>query len=874
MPFPANLSHMLALAESDPAAFAGLAMAIDETQIEQDREVYEGSLIQFFARAWREVDPSRLKLNWHHNLIADHLEAVAWGEIRRLVINIPPRCTKSLLANVIYPAWLWAQPNPEGLRGPQLQVMCISYGSVLSMELARTARRLVLSPWYQRLWGHRVKIYSDQSGIENFGTTAGGFRISSSMTGANLGRGGLLKILDDAHKIDDIESETERANVIRIYDEQLTTRETDPAHSAEIILMQRAGEGDLTGHVLGQNDPSLVHLCLPMRYDPERHCATPWGEDPRTREGELLWPAHFSENAVRQRESRMGPFACTPGESPVLMADLSLRPISEIKVGDQLIGFAVPPARREELHHTWRRRRLRHTTVEQVYSYRAPVVKILLDSGETIRCTRDHKWYRRARSPGRAEYLPAERGSRLVRICPARLPILTPEEERMGGWLAGFFDGEGTMSRHGVKDGQATGSITFCQGAGRNLPLCEILEKYLDHFGFKYGCYASHRIRKDGVQADHEIRHYRLKSNDGLAMFQKFMHIVKPNKWVDRILAAPLDTKWAMAKERVVSITEDGEETVYALKTTTGNYVVWGLASSNSAAQYQQSPVPRGGGIIERDWWQAWPDYQIEDLKELKPSPDGKTLNPRNPEVSYVIVSLDTAISEKESADWNACTVWGIWHRPRRSASRVPRFPEDDEALRVAGEEEDEQPRAIMLAAWRRRCRLHDPTLDADGWPKGLVERVLHTARLFRADSVIIENKTRGQDVRDELIRMMTHGREFMLHLFNPKKHGDKTNRLLSTQPLFTAKLVYAPIAFDAQTGAVVEYRWVNAVIAEISAFPRGQHDDFCDSVSMALLWLRGSGLLPLQHEHQQQVIEDRLSWSRRSEAPAQHYGV
>lgn len=528
------LDDLDAIMGLDPSALAAFAMSIDENQIEQDREVYEGSLIKFFQRAWREIDPSRLKINWHHELIADHLEAVAFGEIRRLVINIPPRCTKSLLANVCFPAWLWAQPDPDGLCGPQLQLMCISYGSVLSMELARTARRLILSPWYQRLWGHRVRIFADQGGIENFGTTAGGFRIASSMTGANLGRGGLLKILDDAHKIDEIESETERSHVIRIYDEQLTTRETDPSHSAEIILMQRTNELDLTGHVLGQNDPSVVHVCLPMRYDPERHCSTPWGEDPRTRDGELLWPDHFPEAVVRAREARMGPFA--------------------------------------------------------------------------------------------------------------------------------------------------------------------------------------------------------------------------------------------------------------------------------TAAQYNQSPVPRGGGIIERDWWQAWPDYQIDMEKDLRLSPDGRTLNPRLPDVSYVLVVLDTAISLSEQADWNACTVWGIWHGP----------------------EPQEQPRAILMGAWRRRCRLHDDTLGPDGWPLGLVERTLQTARVYKADAILIEDKTRGRDVRDELIREMTFSSEFMLHLFDPKKHGDKTNRLLSTQPLFTGKLVYAPIAFDPKTGAVVEYLWVTAVLQEVSSFPRAQFDDFC----------------------------------------------
>src|SRR5262249_25067252 len=82
----------------------------------------------------------------------------------------------------------------------------------------------------------------------------------------------------------------EREAAIRTYDEALATRETDPSTAAEVIIMQRLHERDITGHVLDTTGRELVHLMLPMEFDERRRCVTGWGKDPRTEDGELLWP--------------------------------------------------------------------------------------------------------------------------------------------------------------------------------------------------------------------------------------------------------------------------------------------------------------------------------------------------------------------------------------------------------------------------------------------------------------------------------------------------------------------------------------------------------------------------------------------------------
>jgi DNA-directed RNA polymerase subunit RPC12/RpoP len=296
-----------------PSEAAELELLIEYEEHDRERERCENSLIEFFARAWPQFDPAPVKINWHHELIAEHLEAVMRGEIRKLLISVPPRCSKTSLVNVAWPAWIWAQPEDRWgpLSGPQVRFMCLSYGQTLSIDIATTARRLVMGPWYQRHWGKRVLLLQDQASKENFATTAGGVRLATSMGGATLGRGGDIKILDDPNSVQQAESDIEREQAIRTYDEALATRETDPSTAAEVIIMQRLHERDIAGHVLDTGRGDLVHLMLPMEFDERRACVTRWGRDPRTEDGELLWPEQFPRNVVEDRKRRLGPYAAS-----------------------------------------------------------------------------------------------------------------------------------------------------------------------------------------------------------------------------------------------------------------------------------------------------------------------------------------------------------------------------------------------------------------------------------------------------------------------------------------------------------------------------------------------------------------------------------
>lgn len=272
-----------------------LTRLVAEIRRREDRDRYEDSFRDFFEAAWPHIDVTPYKPGWHLDAVAEHLTAVADGEIRNLIINEPPRHSKTKQCSVAFPAWIWAQTRREGypLLGPHVSFMCLSYGLDLSLDSATLNRRLINGLWYQALWGDRYQLASDQDAKSKFDNTQGGTRISSSFEGGVLGRGAAIRIIDDPHKVSDVESEVVRKGVLETYENTLRSRVTDPKTSAQILVMQRIHESDLTGYIL-DNEEDVVHLMLPAEFDPPRKCVTVIGwEDPRKEAGDILWPEQF-----------------------------------------------------------------------------------------------------------------------------------------------------------------------------------------------------------------------------------------------------------------------------------------------------------------------------------------------------------------------------------------------------------------------------------------------------------------------------------------------------------------------------------------------------------------------------------------------------
>jgi predicted phage terminase large subunit-like protein len=267
--------------------------------------------------------------------------------------------------------------------------------------------------------------------------------------------------------------------------------------------------------------------------------------------------------------------------------------------------------------------------------------------------------------------------------------------------------------------------------------------------------------------------------------------------------------------------TEDGEllwpdrfpaEECAKLETELGPYAY--------AGQYQQTPAPRGGGIIREAWWQDWDE---ETAKKYGAEPD------EYPGFEYVIAALDTAYTEKEENDPSALSIWGIFRDP-------------------AG-----NPKIFLAYCWAERMLVHDlvSRVGADckgSWCGGKI----------KVDRLLVEDKAAGHSVSQELARLFGLF-DFGIELVNPStgfiKSPDKVARLQTVVHLFAEGMVFAP-----------DKTWADEMIKQCALVPRALHDDLADTCSMALIYLRRAGWA-VKKEERAFEVEDETKYRPRAGA-------
>jgi phage terminase large subunit-like protein len=275
-----------------------------------------------------------------------------------------------------------------------------------------------------------------------------------------------------------------------------------------------------------------------------------------------------------------------------------------------------------------------------------------------------------------------------------------------------------------------------------------------------------------------------------------------------------------------------------------------------AAGQLEQSPKPKGGGVIKYAWWNAWEAEQY-------------------PPMDFILASLDTAYTERTENDYSALTVWGIWSH---GVEAVPgRYINHDGRPVYMGERtyDEPAPRVMLMHAWQKRLALHE-----------LVTTTADTCKRMKVDLLLIENKASGISVSQEMVRL--YATEPWGVELNDPKSADKLSRLHSVVPLFAPELkekrdgagrimrdsngeallvpvregiVYAPSLPGMPTFRV----WAEEVCRQVESFPHGAHDDLVDTVSQALRWLRDRGMLTLPAERLV-AIEEAKQYTRQPE--------
>jgi predicted phage terminase large subunit-like protein len=274
------------------------------------RALLRKDLASFIHKTFLTVSPAReYQLNWHIEAMAWHLEQCLKGNIKRLIITVPPRHLKSICASVAFPAWALGHD-------PSLRIIAASYAADPARKHALDCRAVLQAPWYRRVFP-RTRLHPDKNTELEVMTTARGFRYATSIGGSVTGRGGDLVLIDDPMKPEEAMSELKRNAVNQWYDGTLYPRLDNKAEGVIILIMQRLHVDDLIGHVIEQepwtqiNLPAIAEVPQRVQIGPDRFI--------ERKPGELLHPERESHETLARTKERLGTysFSAQYQQSPV-----------------------------------------------------------------------------------------------------------------------------------------------------------------------------------------------------------------------------------------------------------------------------------------------------------------------------------------------------------------------------------------------------------------------------------------------------------------------------------------------------------------------------------------------------------------------------
>jgi predicted phage terminase large subunit-like protein len=270
------------------------------TNVEQvlHDEIVRNNFDAFVQRCVSTLNPGDLyQVNWHTKAITYRLEKVRRGEIKRLILNLPPRHLKSTIAAVAFPLYILGHD-------PTRRVIVISHSLDLAVKHGNDFRTVLNEPWFQRAFPG-TRIMPGKNNEYEVATTRAGFRISTAVDAALIGRGGHFLIIDDALSPIDALSDSRRKHVNSWYNNTLVTRLDDKINGVIIVIMQRLHTEDLCGFLL--NGPEKWdHLALPAIAQKDEEILIGDGEHHSRRIGDVLHPAREPKSSLDIIRAQMG----------------------------------------------------------------------------------------------------------------------------------------------------------------------------------------------------------------------------------------------------------------------------------------------------------------------------------------------------------------------------------------------------------------------------------------------------------------------------------------------------------------------------------------------------------------------------------------
>lgn len=559
---------------------------------------------------------------WFHEVVAKELERIeSFGDrdYKVLLVFVPPRHGKSELCSIAFPAWYLG-------RNADKEIITVSYSAELAQDFGSKTRAIVNGEAYPLIFN--VSLKEDEQAKAKWRTNKGGSYTSVGVGGPITGRGANVLLFDDPIKNrEEAESEIYRERVWSFFTSTAFTR-LEPK-GVIVVILTRWHVDDLAGRIL--KNPELSKRCKIIHFP-----AIAIKQESTREIGDALWPERFNEQALEEIKNTIGPYdwECTPAETPILMADWTFKPISEVKEGEYLLGFKNGKGHGKERSH------LVVSRVKRTFSKRSDVYSIQMASGRTVKCTADHRWYNgridgaeaSGLYKGRKAYVAPKIGGKLMFVAK---PIVKSEEQ-IAEWnyLGGIIDGEGHIGANTLAIAQT------CEGS--NEPVYKKIKATLDILGITY----NERIIDKKNQKWKKVSHLQL--HDARGLYIKLLSLgvcAKKEQMIKRLIEKSHHP--IREEDKIINTIFDREDDVYALETETGNYIAWGYISSNSL--YQGSPVLTNDQEFKPEWIKRATEGEVE------------IQNCRR------FLTIDTAMSKKTQADYtgfcdNRVNHQNYWH--------------------------------------------------------------------------------------------------------------------------------------------------------------------------------------------------------------------
>lgn len=944
----------------------------------EEKERCESSLFDFLQGAWPYIDAAPFQSCFAVEAMCEHLEAVVYGDIKRLLINVPPRCAKTLLCSVVFPAWVWARSDISYLSGPQVKFLCASYSHQLSLDSSTKSRRLFSSPWYQKLWPNQVTFQYDENTKGKFANIKGGERVATSVGGGLLGLGGDIlclpyneRILTNEGwlKIGDVVTKQLAVSVAGLSEDNIITwqkiekYETNPGGSVVEIKWANGslrctdthpvyveGRGFVSAGTIKEGDV--------LREAPSNHLFELWGGGfkfqmgnqeevlqeglyvrvpSKEREGVQrekyptlfnLWRPTFQTSFgkktsevwgflqqkmpwkilcggtqcfvqrwanFRQNLSTMWQRICSQRIQTLRQGKVLHKQMCEcLDVEAQNCYTKRKDSQERSLHFLfglrksflalsrWPEnlfkglcRRFAFTANERFWKYAVCAWPFKLavparfqqaaegfNQGARWQPMRDLQNCLQVREIVRSssyrlqqrQYRSNEFNDLVQRVSPqdqckkppaANLGRVVVQSVKRVGYEQTTYNlcvtpchtyfAEGILVHNCADDLNNTERGKIESDAERITAA---------NFWSEFHSTRLNNAKESAIINVQQRVHEKDVSGIILDSDEDWVHLMIPMRHdIDRHCVTVIlpqyddDQPWEdprTEQDELMWPERFGEKEITEIEIALGPYL--------AAGRLQQAPTPKGGGIIKREWWQPWDKVEAQKYG-LQWDGERKEF----PTFELVVGSLDTSYGEKQENDYNALTIWGIWID--RAKNR----------------------RVMLMYAWQKRLPLHGKVVSAiPGETKvsfeqrkkenfGLIEWVADTCKRYKVKRLLIENKTRGQDVANEINRLYARD-NWGVELLTPVR--DKVSRVHSVVPLFTDDAVWAP-----------DTKWSDLVLSQCSSFPKAEHDDLVDSMSQVMNWLRETGLL-IRADEMSAALEDRMQYQQPKDTIAQQYGV